>query len=521
MNISGGQVTAFIDIGTNSVRLLLVRLNPNHSYSVLNQEKEIVRLGEGEFVDQYLQPEAMERAALVCKKFNEMAEAYGAEEIIAIATSATREATNKAVFLRLLQQEAQLEVRTISGLEEARLTYLGLSSGLNLGSRQALFLDIGGGSTEVVVGDQTQHQVLDSLKLGAIRLTTLFFLPEEQGPVADERYALICQYVRNAAVRTVQQVRQYRIDMAIGSSGTIESLADIAAYHFLGRPREPNDVLTLKQLEQVVVLLCARSLEDRGRIAGLNPARADIIIAGAAILHTLMEEFGLQEIAISERGLREGLLEDYLLKGGHAQQLTGMSVRERSVLRLGRACNFEEEHARQVAKLALELFDNAKSLGLHALGTRERELLEYAALLHDIGSFLSHTNHQAHTYYLIKNADLLGFDQTEIATIASAAFFHRKSYPRKKHPQYKMLDDQSRKTVRVLAVCLQMAESLDRSRTCAIRQVRLIPRDEKEIFLEIQTDQDCQLEIWGVRNQRRIFKKTFGRKLTLAVDQQE
>ena len=204
MNISGGQVTAFIDIGTNSVRLLLVRVNPNHSYSVLNQEKEIVRLGEGEFVDQYLQPKAMERAALVCKKFNEMAEACGAEEIIAIATSATREAANKAVFLRLLQQEAHLEVRTISGLEEARLTYMGLSSGHHLGSRQALFLDIGGGSTEVVVGDQTQHQVLDSLKLGAIRLTTLFFLPEEQGPVADERYALIRQYVRNAAVRTVQ-----------------------------------------------------------------------------------------------------------------------------------------------------------------------------------------------------------------------------------------------------------------------------------------------------------------------------
>ncbi len=242
MNISGGQVIAFIDIGTNSVRLLLVRMNPNHSYSVINQEKEIVRLGEGEFVDQYLQPEAMQRAALVCQKFVEMARAYGAEEIITIATSATREAVNKAAFLRLLQQEAQLEVRTISGLEEARLIYMGLSSGIHLGQRQALFLDIGGGSTEVIVGDQAQHQVLDSLKLGAIRLSTLFFLPEEQGPVADERYALICQYVRNAAVRTVHQVRQYRLDLAIGSSGTIESLADIAAYRFLDRRREPDDL---------------------------------------------------------------------------------------------------------------------------------------------------------------------------------------------------------------------------------------------------------------------------------------
>jgi exopolyphosphatase/guanosine-5'-triphosphate,3'-diphosphate pyrophosphatase len=516
----GEHVVAFIDIGTTSIRLLLVRIHPNHSFSVLKQEKEIVRLGEGKFVDQRLQPEAMQRAAHVCKKFYELAAASGAEEILTVATSATREAVNKAAFLRLIQQEAQLDVRLVSGLEEARLISMGLSSGIHLGSRQALFLDIGGGSTEVIVGDQGQHYYLDSLKLGSIRLSSLFFLPEEVGPVPDERYALIRQYVRDAIVRTVQQVRQFRVDLTIGSSGTVESLTDIAAFHFFSRAREPDDVLTFEQLEEVVGRLRALSQADRRRVPGLNPARADIIIAGAAILHTLMDELKVPEIGFSERGLQEGLLEDYLLKGGHAKQLLGMSVRERSVLSLGRSCNFEEEHARQVAKLALGLFDSTKSLGLHVFGDPVRELLEYAALLHDIGSFLSHTNHQAHTYYLIKNADLLGFDQTEIAIIAAAAFFHRKTLPRKKFPQYKTLDDQSREIVRVLAVCLQMAESLDRSRACAVRRVRLIPRDKKEVFLEIQADQDCQLEIWGVRNQRRAFKKVFGRKLTLAVDQQ-
>ncbi len=273
-----GRVVAFVDIGTNSIRMLLVRINLNQSFTILNAEKEIVRLGEGEFVDQHLRAEAMQRAAVVCGTFSEMAQAYGAQEIIAIATSATREAENKKEFLRLLAEKAGIEVRTISGMEEARLIYLGLSSGVHLSEQQAVFIDIGGGSTEVIVGDQVQYHYLDSLKLGAIRLSTLFFLPEETGPVPDERFALIQQYVRNAAIRTLQRVRQYRLDLAVGSSGTIENLADIAAFHFYGRHREPDDVLQYAHLEEVVRMLRGLPLEERRKVPGMSPARADIII---------------------------------------------------------------------------------------------------------------------------------------------------------------------------------------------------------------------------------------------------
>jgi exopolyphosphatase/guanosine-5'-triphosphate,3'-diphosphate pyrophosphatase len=508
---------AFVDIGTNTIRLLLVRINPNQSFTILNTEEEIVRLGEGEFVDQHLLAEAMRRAAVVCGTFSDMAQAYGAEEIIAIATSATREAENKKEFLRLLQQEAGLEVRTVSGLEEARLVYLGLSSGVHLKDRQGVFIDIGGGSTEVIVGDQVQYHYLDSLKLGAIRLSTLFFLPEETGSVPDERFALIQQYVRNAAVRTLQRVRQYRLDLAVGSSGTIENLADIAAWHFYGRRREPDDVLPYGQLEEVVRMLRALPLGERRKVPGINPARADIIIGGAAILLTLMQELGLEAIAISDRGLRDGLLEDYLRRSEHAPLVSGMSVRSRSVLQFGRACNFEEGHARQVTKLALQIFDGTKRAGLHNLGKMSRELLEHAAMLHDIGSFVSHTNHQAHSDYMIRNADLLGFDQREIAMIATTAFFHRKEFPRKKHPQYRRLDKEAKQIVRVLAVCLQIAESLDRSHAAVINQVRLKTIDAKKIALALHADQDCQLEIWGMRDQVRAFKRVFGRKLILEV----
>ncbi len=208
-----GRTVAFIDLGTNSVRLLLVRINANHSYSTITQQKEVVRLGEGEFVDQYLQPEAMSRAALVCRKFVELSHSYGAQEIMAVATSATREAKNQAEFLRRLRRAAELDVRVIPGKEEARLVYLGVSSGVHLGKKQALFLDIGGGSTEVIVGDQRQYRYLDNLRLGAIRLTSLYFLPSETDAVAPERYALVQRYVRNASVRAIQQIKKHSLDI--------------------------------------------------------------------------------------------------------------------------------------------------------------------------------------------------------------------------------------------------------------------------------------------------------------------
>jgi exopolyphosphatase/guanosine-5'-triphosphate,3'-diphosphate pyrophosphatase len=516
--IPPGRIIAFIDIGTNSIRMLLVRLNPNQTHTILSEQKEIIRLGEGEFVDQILRPEAMQRAVLVCQKFAAMANSYGAEEIIAAATSATREAKNQEEFLRLLHRDARLDVHVISGREEARLIYLGISSGVHLGDQQAVFIDIGGGSTEVVVGGQNQYHVLDSLKLGAIRLTSLFFLPDESEPVSADRYALIKQYVRNAIIRTVQRVREYRFDLAYGSSGTIENLADIAIATAYKRRRDRDDRLTYPQLLETVGHLCSLPLEERRRIPGMNPSRADIIVAGAAILDTLMETLELGEIRISDRGLRDGLLVDYLSRGKPAAVLQEMSVRERSVLHLARSCNFDEAHSRHVARLALELFDSARELGLHDYAGGERELLDYACLLHDIGKFLSYNNHEAHTAYMIRNADLLGFDLNEIALLANVGFFHRKALPdRKKYPGYGALDKSSRRKVRALSMMLRLAESLDRGHASAVEHACLLPNNRKSAILEIQTEGDPQLEIWGSQHQIKNFEKVFGMKLRLQV----
>jgi exopolyphosphatase/guanosine-5'-triphosphate,3'-diphosphate pyrophosphatase len=515
LKITAPAVVAMIDLGTNSIRLLLVRVNPNLSYTVLSRQKEVVRLGEGEFIDQALQPEAMQRAVHICRQFAELARSRQAQEIIAVATSATREATNQAEFVQLLKEQAGLDVHVVSGKEEARLIYLGVSSGLNLGDSQALFIDIGGGSTETIVGSQKQYDFLETHRLGAIRLASLFFLPGESGPVDDIRYQLIKNYVRNAIVRTVQHLKEYPLQIVIGSSGTITNLAEVAFRYAHDRDFGRDDTVTLAELSAAMRMLCRLPLDKRREVPGINAFRADIIIPGGAIIETFLEELHLNTLRTSERGLLEGMLVDYLARRGLGHDLEGLSIRERSVLQLGRAVNFEESHARTVARLALALFDSARAAGLHQLGASERELLYYAALLHDTGTFISYSNHQSHTYYLVQNADLLGFDEAEISLIAATALFHRRTSPSKKHKEFAALDKDAQERVRVLSMLLRLSESLDRSHSAVVHNARLDVTGRKTACLEISASQDCTLEVNGLKPHLDTFQSVFGKSLEI------
>ena len=507
---------AFMDIGTNSIRLLLVRINPNRSTNVLIQLKQTVRLGEGEFDDQVLQPEAIDRAVSVSEQFASLIRSYGTDDVIAVATAATREAKNQREFVKRLQDAAQIDVRVVSGQEEARLIYLGVSSGFHLEDKQAFFIDIGGGSTEVILGTQHQHRYLNSLRLGAIRLSGQF-PAGAHGVVSPGTYNRVLRYVQRHAVHTLRELRAHDIDLALGSSGTIENLADVAARRFAKRRLQRDDVLTTVHLREVVKMLGAMPLKERRRVPGLNPERADIVMAGAAILEAFMQALEIPAIRVSDRGLREGLLMDYLLRHGHVPALQEVSVRQRSVLDLGRTCHFDEAHARTTAKLALELFDSAGAAHLHPFRGWERELLEYAALLHRIGAFLTYNNYQAHTYYLIRNANLLGFDETEVAIIAATALFHRKAVPQHVHPEFAALDSQAQKIVRVLSLLLRFAGSLDRSHAGNVQHARFRRKVDSRVTLDIHALQDCQIELWAVQKHVAAFEKVLECKLDFEV----
>jgi exopolyphosphatase/guanosine-5'-triphosphate,3'-diphosphate pyrophosphatase len=514
---SAGRVVAFLDIGTNSVRLLVVRLNPNHSFTVLTRQKQQVRLGEGEFEEEEILPEAMDRAVTVCKRLGEMARAFNTEEFVAVATSALREAANQNKLLHLLRIEAQIDVRVISGREEARVIYLGVAGAARLGEKKAFFIDIGGGSTEISIGGEMNYEYLESFKLGALRLTNLYFPREFTGPVPRELYNKIRAHVGNVIVPSLPEIRRHSPEVAVGSSGTIENLAEIAHKAIHQSPGTPATNLTRRDLEKVIDLLCSLPLEQRKKVPGINPDRADIIIAGAAILETFMKELSLDSIMVSGRGLQDGLLVDYLSRMDEFPLLGDLSPRQRSILQLGRSCGINEVHARTVTSLVLQLFDSGRELGLHSLTDHERELLEYATFLHDVGSFISYTNHHAHSYYIIRNSELLGFDQGEVEFMANLARFHRKKAPRKKDPGVLELDSRQRDKLMVLATFLRLGESLDRSHAALVKHVRFSHVDETEARVEIVARGDCHLELWGIEGEEKAFEKVFSKKLVFEV----
>ena len=507
------RVVGFIDIGTNSIRLLVVRINPDQSYSVLSRQKQQVRLGEGEFETNEILPEAIGRAVVVCRKFVELGRTFSVEEFIVVATSATREAVNQHAFLERLQEEAGIDVRVVSGLEEARLIYLGVASALGNGTDNTFFIDIGGGSTEIAVGGAQEYHLLDSFKLGAIRLTNMCFAGIGEDPITPVWYKNAQRYIKNEIVQSIPRILAQAPVRAVGSSGTIINLAEIAAKTFHPTKKQSGEKLSYRDLKKLIELLCALPLEERRKMPGINPERADIIIAGAAVLETFMKELALKSISVTNRGLQDGLLVDYLSRREGSFTDVALSPRERSVLQLGRACGINEVHARTVSGLALELFDSARALKLHAFGKWERELLQYATLLHDTGSFIAFSNHHVHSYYLIQNSELLGFDQKEKSIMANLARFHRKKVPGKKSRELASLDPHGREVVHTLSIFLRLGESLDRSHTAYIRHARFSRLEKNTVTLSLTGVGDCQLECWGLENERPAFEKVFGKKL--------
>lgn len=507
---------AVIDIGTNSIRLGVVQPEVNHTYTILSQQKEVVRLGEGEFATNQLTPAAMDRGVLVLRRFADVARGYGVSDLTVLGTSALREAQNQSEFLERAEQEAGVEVHVISGAEEARLIYLGVVSGLDLGGQRALVMDIGGGSTELAVGDSSGSEVLESLKLGAIRVAGIF-TEGETGPIEPQLFRRIQEYARGVAVHSVQRVKQAGFDVMYGSSGTILNLAEIAA-RAKGETTAGarNYFVRLEDLEATAARLCALNLEQRRKVPGINPERADIIVAGAAVLTAIMGAVGAPGLYTSDRALREGTIVDRLgrVVVGGPEALLADSVRNRSVFQLARRCQFEEEHAKQVARLSCSMFDQFKELGLHNFGDAERELLYFAAILHDIGGFISYSDHQKHGYYLVQNSPLLGFDGTEIQMLAAMVLHHRKGLPKRKEEAMVELTKRQREVVTILSTILRLAEAMDRGHLAEVAEIRCAIENRGEtLVIEIVSEKECQLELWGLENQKNAVRDIFGKRL--------
>jgi exopolyphosphatase / guanosine-5'-triphosphate,3'-diphosphate pyrophosphatase len=504
---------AAIDIGTNSVHMIVVRVRPDLSFEVIDREKAMVRLGAGGLDGKALTTEAMSAALQALSKFRRLAESHTVDVILAAATSATREARNGGEFLARIEAETGIRPRVITGAEEARLIHLAAVYGVDVGSARAVVIDVGGGSTEITLGTATSIQAAKSFKIGVIRLTERFV---KSDPLAGRDEQKLTKHVLNEIDRHCEQITAAGFDRVIGTSGTVLSLGTVASA--MAEGTVPSELRNLrvpsKQIRRLRKEVVALSLAQRLTLPGLDPRRADLMVAGAVLLDAILRRLGAEDITLCDLALREGLVLDYIRRNSkHIKHVDSIpDVRRRSSVELAERCNYYAEHAQQVVRLALAIFDQTRAL--HGLTDREREWLEFAALLHDIGTHISYERHHRHSYYLIRNGDLRGFDPDEIEVIALVARYHRRGTPKRSHEEYARLPTQLRRTVRTLASILRVAESLDRSHTQTISGLDLRDRGD-DALLQVHTSGDAELEVWATNRHLQPFERILGKPVRL------
>ena len=505
---------AAIDIGTNSIHMIVVKVRPDLSFEIIDREKDMVRLGAGGLDGRSITPTAMAAALQTLAKFKRLAESHQVDEIVAAATSATREADNGGDFIAEVAQATGIQIKVISGTEEARLIHLAAGYGVDIGASTAVVVDIGGGSVEVTLGSATQMTLGRSFKVGVIRLTERFV---KSDPLSgrDERH--LVKHLNHEMGAYLEQVVERGFDRVIGTSGTILSLGAVAiAEDSTSLEELRNRRVSAKALHKLRKKLTSLSLEERLAVPGLDPRRADLAVAGSVLFDTIVKRLGADEFTLCDLALREGLVLDYIHRNSARIRKVERypDVRRRSAIELAERCGYWPEHAQQVAKLALAIFDQTRSV--HGLSDRERDWLEYGALLHDIGVHISYERHHRHSYYLIKNGDLRGFDPEEIEIIALIARYHRQGIPKKSHQGYGDLGKSKRRAVKALSSMVRLAEGLDRSHSRALAGIDLYPRSD-DYLARIRTSGDAELELWAAHRHVAPLEKVLGKPIRFEV----
>lgn len=510
------EILAAIDVGTNSVHLVVAKVDGS-GIEVIEREREMVRLGSSGGDMKRMAPAAMDRAVAVLDRFRQVAEIHDAR-VRVVATSAVREAANRHLLLQRARREAGVDVEVISGFEEARLIHLGVLQAVPVYDTQRLLCDIGGGSTELVVGRHAEVLASRSFRLGAIRLTHRFFPGHSLKPAAVEA----CRhYIRTTLAPGVREMSRLGFEVAVGSSGTIGAMCSMAiALRGEPQPQTLNAfTITREEIDRVTArLIKTRTVKARAKIPGLDPRRADIIVAGALILEQVAAMLDVVDLTFSDYALREGVLLDTWQRG-HGGSLHHLSdLRRRSVLQLAELMDEDPEHSAQVTRLALQLFDATRSL--HGLGDDSREVLEAAALLANVGLHVSHAGHHKHSYYLIRHSEhLTGFTDREIELIAQVARYHRKSMPRQKHEAFAALSSHDRRRVRILAGLLRVAVGLDRNHAARVDHVSC-RHGEEDGTLAIEAvprpDEDVSLELYAADQRKELLETALGVDVVLA-----
>jgi exopolyphosphatase/guanosine-5'-triphosphate,3'-diphosphate pyrophosphatase len=506
---------AAIDVGTNSIHLLVVDVLPDGSVKLVEKARSQVMLGSGGLGKHEITPEAFQRGITAIEGFKAACDSLEVVDVHAAATSAVREASNGEEFCAEVKRRTDIHVRIISGVDEARLIYLGARSDLHFHAGRVALVDVGGGSTEFVLCDRNGPLHLQSLPLGHIRLTDMFRSADTL--TSNERQA-IKRHVRATLVPLLKRIRRGDVGAVVGTSGTVRCLARMATLE-RGEPLPEHDqglVLRRKEVERLISRFSDLPTDRLGELPGMDMRRRHTLPAGAIIVREALKALDVDHLTTSDRSLRDGLIADWIAR--HRPELdlsrTVQQPRERSVLLAMQRFGVDEAHALHVAKLSTSIFEHTAPL--HELPATDRELLRAAAMLHDIGHHIAGKSHHKHGQYLLKNIRMYGYTAPEMAIISNLVRYHSRSRPKAGHADFALLSSDDRRRVRVMAGILQIADALDRSHNQPVESLD-VRVDGAGVVMTATCTEGGELERWAANERVGLLASALGRPCKVVV----
>lgn len=503
---------AAIDIGSNSIRMLVAEANPSAPFQELASDRQVVRLGAGVFRDGKISPESMALALDVLQRMATKIAVFDVVATRAVGTSALRDALNSKEFLERAGTILGTPVEVITGLEEARLIHLGVQLRWPHPKQRVLILDIGGGSAELILSDKGRLEEALSKPLGAVRLTEMFLKSDPPDP---RELARLEKFVQERLAGASARFGPAKVDRMIATSSTAAAL--VSAVNLVARSRRDKaDRMgaTAARIRSLYKELSGLKLSGRTKIPGIGPRRSEIIVAGAAVMHVVMRDLGISRLNYSTAGVREGIISDLVHRKVGMEQARLDADQARMVLSMVKKYGINRPHVRKVAEMAHMLFDGLRHV--HQLPLAHGKLLDAAAHLYNIGHFVNESRHHRHSMYLVANSDMPGFSQEERMVIANLCRYHRKSTPQLTHDFFQLLEVEHRRAVMLLTPLLRLAVALDQSQEQKVARVEMAVLDHA-VELRLYSDADVDIEQWSAQQVGQLFESVYGKPLAVRV----
>jgi exopolyphosphatase/guanosine-5'-triphosphate,3'-diphosphate pyrophosphatase len=508
---------AAVDIGSNSVRLLVAEVAADGTYRVLDDEKQTTRLAHGLAGTGSLGEPAMKQSLEALRHMQAIVTGYGAQHLDVIATSAVREASNGPDFVQMVREALGINIEVISPEEEAQLSFASIARHFNLQGTSALAVDLGGGSAEVILVADAAVETIYSLPIGAVRLTEGFV---HSDPCSDADYRRLRRHIRDCVAAAVGD-RPFRRPLMIGAGGTFMALANIAMRRRgLAATTPAGYELNRPEVRHILNYLRELPLRARRDVPGLHADRADIIVAGLTVIERLMKRFGVERLLIHDQGVRDGLLLRTVRRvlGREAQPAPKSTDPLEGVRQFAATCAVEPAHSQQVTKLVMQLYAQLREpLGLTPTDGR---LLEAAALLHEVGYLINYEKHHQHSYHLILHGNLRGLAPREREVVANVARYHTRSAPKRRHPNFARLPAADQETVLRLSALLRVADGLDRTHMQWVQRLDCSWQPD-HVRVAVRAAQPPEVDLWHANQKAKLFRKVFGREMRLVWEPAE